>query len=543
MSLQTTFPATIPEKTRLAVEPLLEEDSVYRLVGQEAQGMVDETQLAGMYAQEGRGAINPVILALVLVFQFIEKLPDRQAALMAVMRLDWKYALRQELDWAGFNYSDLSNFRKRLLAHGQEWAVFESVVAYLRERGYIKRGGKQRTDSTHILGAVERLSRLELVWETLRLAVGGLVSTDAVWTLRWLPKSFVEPYSTRRQEYRLNKQEVAQEMQAAGQDGYWLLAQLEAHGSAALQGLAEVAQLRRVLDEQFEYDGEQPTPRPPEDCTGDVLNTPHDPDVRYRKKGSTGWWGYQLQVTETADENQPVQFITDVEGNTALAADQLRLDPIQQRLAERDVSPAWQYVDQNYMSGHNLAESQQRGIDLRGVVGPDTSHKPEGFRLADFTIDLERQQATCPAGRQATVWSTTQPDHRNDVAHQVRFGRQCQQCAHFGPGCCTTSLQGRHLRITPYHDLIQTRRREAQCPAFQREMHSRAAIEGTVSEMVRAHGARRARYRGLAKNELQAACIATATNLRRLARWLAAQFSIGYRSLVGGLPVCDCQCT
>ncbi len=53
-------------------------------------------------------------------------------------------------------------------------------------------------------------------------------------------------------------------------------------------------------------------------------------------------------------------------------------------------------------------------------------------------------------------------------------------------------------------------------------MHVRAGIEGTISELVRAHGARRARYCGLAKNQLQALFIATAANLKRLARTLAA---------------------
>src|SRR5258707_11322966 len=51
-------------------------------------------------------------------------------------------------------------------------------------------------------------------------------------------------------------------------------------------------------------------------------------------------------------------------------------------------------------------------------------------------------------------------------------------------------------------------------------MHQRAAIEGTLSELVQAHAARRSRYRGLPKNQLQAAFTAAATNLKRLARAL-----------------------
>ena len=95
MSMQTPFAAEIPEETRRLVEPLLPADSVYRLVGSEIDQIISDEDFADMYAHEGRPAVNPVVLSLVLVFQFLEKLPDRAAAEAAVMRLDWKYALRQ----------------------------------------------------------------------------------------------------------------------------------------------------------------------------------------------------------------------------------------------------------------------------------------------------------------------------------------------------------------------------------------------------------------------------------------------------------------
>ena len=63
-----------------------------------------------MVASEGRPAVNPVIVALVSVFPFLEKVPDIAAAETVVMWLDWKYALGQELTWTGFHYSDLCNY-------------------------------------------------------------------------------------------------------------------------------------------------------------------------------------------------------------------------------------------------------------------------------------------------------------------------------------------------------------------------------------------------------------------------------------------------
>ena len=49
-------------------------------------------------------------------------------------------------------------------------------------------------------------------------------------------------------------------------------------------------------------------------------------------------------------------------------------------------------------------------------------------------------------------------------------------------------------------------------------MHNRNAIEGTQSELVRAHGLRQARYRGLPKVRLQNYLIGAACNAKR---WIA----------------------
>jgi hypothetical protein len=62
-------------------------------------------------------------------------------------------------------------------------------------------------------------------------------------------------------------------------------------------------------------------------------------------------------VTETADEEQAVQFITDVDTVAANDGDSEQVDPIQSRLEERDLLPREHIVDQGYTSSPNLAKS------------------------------------------------------------------------------------------------------------------------------------------------------------------------------------------
>ena len=73
---------------------------------------------------------------------------------------------------------------------------------------------------------------------------------------------------------------------------------------------------------------------------------------------------------------------------------------------------------------------------------------------------------------------------------------------------------------------MQARRQEQKTEAFQQRMKQRNGIEGTQSELVRGHGLRHARYRGLSKVRLQNYFIGAACDVKRWIRreaWRLAQ--------------------
>jgi len=249
-----------------------------------------------------------------------------------------------------------------------------------------------------------------------------------------------------------------------------------------------------------------------------VIESPHETEARYATKRGQGWIGYKIQVTESCDDDRP-HLVVDLEPTAALDNDSPELAHIQARLQKQGTTPSEQYVDQGYMSGKNLVNSAELGICLMGIPLSDT-RRPEGFRQADFCIDEEKQQAICPAGQTSSVWSQRPARHGGDPpAIQVRFDAQtCQQCRFFGQ--CTASAQGRSLGLHPYRAALYKRRAEAQKQSFQQQLHLRAGIEATISELVRGHQFRRARYRGQAKLRLQAYFTAIAVNLKRTVSWL-----------------------
>src|SRR5215468_339565 len=131
------------------------------------------SQLDVLYCENnGRPAIDPVLLVGVTLLQFMEAAPDRVAAERALYHLGWKYALDLELTEGGFHPTVLVYFRDRLEEKGAERVIFDGVVELLMELGLVRKKGKQRLDSTHILGYVKEMSRLEYAARVLGAAVG-----------------------------------------------------------------------------------------------------------------------------------------------------------------------------------------------------------------------------------------------------------------------------------------------------------------------------------------------------------------------------------
>ena len=92
------------------VDHLFGPDSPYRLFRVKILPLLEKARpaLERMYcATNGRPAIDPVLLAGVTLLEFMEDLPDRQAAQRLRESLGWKFALRLEVGDKGFDASSL----------------------------------------------------------------------------------------------------------------------------------------------------------------------------------------------------------------------------------------------------------------------------------------------------------------------------------------------------------------------------------------------------------------------------------------------------
>ena len=483
-------------------------------------------ELAKLYCGDnGRAAIEPVFMAGVTVLQYMENMPDRQAAEAVRLHLGWKYGLGVPLDYAGFHSTSLVVFRERFLAAGLETLVFDAVVEALHEAGLVKRRNKQRIDSTHIVGNVAKLSRLELVRETIRLAV-ELARKSAAQpdTMAML----VERYCEADVDWRCqDKEKLSAKAKQAGEDGVALLRWLDAQPN--LSGHKTTAVLKRVLEEQFETEGGIVAQREKEESG--VVKNPHDPDAQWStkdKKKEKQWVGYKVQVAETVGETPAAKkkgdpttnFITDVTTTEAIASDkdgmQRSLDAQRERGLEY---PSEHFVDGAYVCGETMEQALESGGELVGPMQAAPQRSQGIYSTEAFDVNIARRTATCPAGKQSTEFGKINDAHQGATFYKIQWGSQCDTCE-LQPRCTTSTDKRRVLCVSLRHDLIQARRCEMLTPTFKERMKQRNAMEGTVSELVR-NGMRRTRYRSLKKTNLANLLLGAACNIRRWLRLIA----------------------
>jgi hypothetical protein len=139
--------------------------------------------------------------------------------------------------------------------------------------------------------------------------------------------------------------------------------------------------------------------------------------------------------------------------------------------------PPVQYVDGAYISAQKLVEAAAAGRELIGPAPPPATNNEGRFTSDRFRVEVEQRRATCPAGHQNRQCSRLEEQATKRVSFRFEWDTGT---------CAACPLRG-------------------QC------------IKGTQSELVRGHGVRHARYRGLAKTKLQNYLAGAACNLKR---WL-----------------------
>jgi transposase len=490
-------------------------------------------QLETLYCEgNGRPAVDPVLLCGVTLLQFMEKAADHRAAEQVVYHLGWKYALDLELPYEGFHPTVLVYFRDRLEEQKGERIIFDGIVDLLIELGLIKRAGKQRIDSTHVLGYVKEMSRLECAVETMRLAleelgevVGG--KRPEFWQRLWIL------YVQSEVGWRLSKAERDSRYRQCGQDITELLEWIDTK-EAKLGDLESVKLLRRVFAEQFEVvEGRIQSRRT---RPSQAVQNPHDPDAHYADKGTKQWIGYKVHVVESVEPQKPAKvkaepgehFITEILTTEAAQNEKTGLaEALTGQQQHHEIKPEAIYADAGYVTESTLVQAESNAMELLGPTRPDPHKGP--YNADAFVVDIENQRAICPQGKTSSQCSHITDSYKGTEYYRLEWGSQCDGCP--VQKQCTRAKSGRRLLVVGLrHDLVQKRRGEMREESFSQTMHPRNGIEGTHSELVRGHGLRRTKYRGLSRVALSHYFMAAACNVKRYLKRLAFEMEMAKMS-------------
>ena len=208
-------------------------------------------------------------------------------------------------------------------------------------------------------------------------------------------------------------------------------------------------------------------------------------------------------------------IIVDAEGTRADRVEENRVAvAMVERVRKRfDLTPKRLAADTAYGSGKTLKSLMDQGIEPHIPVW-DKSQEAQGkFAKADFTYDPERDLYICPGGKHLTT--TGKVDQGRILPYRAR-NTDCSACV-LKPQC--TAASSRKVSRDIDEDVRDQVRALGKTAAFRRSRDERKKVEMAFAHMKRILKLDRFRLRGLSGARDEVLLVATAQNLRKLARY------------------------
>jgi hypothetical protein len=481
---------------------------------------IDESIFAPLYSEK---ASRPNVPVNVLVALSILKAgfgwSDEDLYEQVCFNLQVRHALGyHDLRAEIFTLRTVYNFRRRVKKYEEETGidlmkkVYEQINDEHLELVAVATGW-ERMDSSQLLSNLAKMNRLELlvaVVQTVHKQLPEPVEED--WAERWSTYLDGRPHEVC---YRIPDRELEEHLGAIGQE-------LSAVERVLVEEAPEsdvLALVTRVLKEQYERgtDGAVRL-RPGEEVSAQSLQSPHDPDATYRvKNGVAHRGGYVMNVSETADPDNPVQLITDVQVEPNHTDDATLMEQSLDDQAERDIDVEQVTTDGGYTGPRGAEACEKHDVELRATRmrgGRSPAHK---WGWEEYTWEVDGEgipvRVTCPEGCTADLT----PGKAED-AFIARFDRECCANCRFFRNMCR--VQDRS-RVGP---TLYVRTRTIEVAQQRQSLHPedtsiRVVVESTIRSVKRGFRNNKLPVRGLHRARTMILGAATMVNVRRLHRY------------------------
>jgi len=497
----------------------LPDGSFFALLALHGDRVVRDEDFVGCYAERmGRPSIPPSLLAKVLLLQYRCGLSDEQAMESVAWDLRWKVALGLPVDHRGWHPTTLTKFRARLLLHGKERLALEGSLRLAGELGMLDAPVEQIVDSTPMLGAAATQDTVRLVRHGVRKLIDAVaqLDEDAAGSLRdGLEFDYTRPAEKPDCRWRV-KAERERMLTRVAQDAERALRAVEqAAGLLEDDAVADAHRLlRELVGQDFDVDDEG-VPRLHRGTKPGRIISSVDTEMRHgRKSESQRFDGFKLHAAVTNSEEPLITAVTvgDASAHDGAEAKTLIDQQPEQSRPERILG------DCAYGDQQTREDMEQRGVGVLAHV-PEGTVREERIGKREFQIDLDAGTVTCPRGHTVAIPKRA----RRGGERVVNFGTQrCNDCP-LKPRCAPYP-GGRKLTIARREDLLQSGRAALQDTKTEEHLRrTRPRIERLIGLLANRYGARKNRYLGSAKGELQAAWAAALVNLNPIGHRLNAQ--------------------
>ncbi len=412
-----------------------------------------EPQFAHLYSGHGRPNFSVARLLGVCLLKEMKNLTDQDAVESFAFDARWQYALDVVEADAYISRRSLVEFRRRLVENDPEMELIRSVFDRISARAIAQLGlctAEQRVDSTIITSNIRVGGTLDLFRSCLEVFLrsldeermarvpedirawycrdrqgwfgsGASEIRDKLETLVQMMASLLSVFGTdedvkTREPFRLLKRAFdencryiePQPTPASGADDDDSKPQGSDDSGATVKGMTDGGKLRegRTSGNKRHKRGKKPrgchkAPVVHVDGRsmevrrgeGETLQTPHDPDASFGHKGA----GYHAHVTETCNNADKPEIITDYEVHGAYRSDANKTRGIVMRLRRAGVTPDTLYADAGYPSADLLLEMDEQGIELCAPV--HRAGMPDGMMSrVDFVFKDDDRVTACPQG-------------------------------------------------------------------------------------------------------------------------------------------------
>lgn len=483
-------------------------DSFYGRMGKVSHVLFRDEDLAEIYCPDnGRASLPPSLMSGVTLLQFYDNVSDDEAVRRTKFDVCWKVALGLPLDFAGFDPSSLTNFRKRLQRHDRERYAFDRMVEVGREAGFLPPKVQVLIDSTPMLGA----GATEDTYALVRHAMRKLLRAMGYHLPQHRKKlgSRLECYLERGYKPKLDWSDPAARKRH--------LQELVADAHSVLEMAVDQTDkqevrhsgwiLSKILGDDISLD-EKGQAEIGQGVAEDRIVSVTDETIRHGRKSSS----QLFDGDKTAVAMEPTsEMLLNIAVRAGNEYDGKGLTPMVDGVTEHcRVEVDGVAGDGAYGSGDNRAEFAAKRIDLISPVAENHGR----LGKSHFQIDLDKQQITCPEGQTTGQWKWVRDQKKRKVRRFAFPDQACLNCPRHQE-CIGDRNRGRRI-ILHYHEshLIAARARQ-KTEEFQQAYRTRSKVERKIAELVR-HGLRQARYMGREKKELQALWTGAVVNLKRL---------------------------